>query len=1065
MDPYCTIELLGGLRVRLGKRTITRFRTQKTAALLAHLAYHLDRLHPREVLIEMLWPEAPSQEAGRKSLSVALSSLRSVLEPPGIAPQSVLTADAQRVGLRRAVVTTDVAEFESWLDHADRAETDAGRYELLNKAVSLFSAPLLPGYYEDWIVPAQERLAARYFTALRTLTRGSETRGDLLAAADYARQAVVADPLNEEAAHDLIRLLIASGQTSKAVHQYNELVRIIEAEIGGRPPSRTRDLVAPVLATTPHQTTCSSRAFRRGGHGSPLAVEHKPVVDRGGATPSQSCMAEGLPADAVPTPLPIPPTLFFGRELELARLRCLLGTPSTRLVTLTGPGGVGKTRLAITASEEVRRRWGDLECNAASLPSSGTSKPQRRTVYFAALASLSDARLLPATLHDALGLAHHSPGAALTALQQPGSDPLAMVVAALAAAPYPPLLVLDNFEHLVEDGTPLIETLLDRVPALTCLVTSRQRLLLAGEHEVPVAPLPVPTPPLASATSESQDAAASVLAPEMLLRDWASITLFVDRAQLARPDFQITRRNAPAIVDLVVRLDGLPLAIELAAARAQVLTPHQMVTHLERRFDFLVSRHRGRVEERQRSLWTTIAWSVALLAPDLRRLFACLSVFRGGWTLEDAQAALCPEHDAGVLTLAVPLLDALAQLCDASLVRAVEKEDHEVLRFHMLETLREFAAAQLRYDEWAELQRRHATVYLALGEQAEPHLQGSGQSWWLNRLGADHDNLCAALDWAETSPTPEGARTQLRLAGALHRFWLVRGHLNEGRRHLRIALEQHRMCAASEEATISAMASDAKVYNGAGILAMTQGDLGEAAACFQESLALQRSLQDPHGLCAVLNNLAIVECQQGIYDQARVRYAECLERWRVLGDQRNVAVVLANLARIAIEQNDLTQAEHLFTEGLCLARQVGDTRGQASRMRNLGMILYRHGAYDAATRLCRDSLVLSQSLEDALGVAYTLMSLALLAAAQGCHLRAERLFGASLVGFDRLGVPVPEFEHGEMARRAAGANTSATACAAARDEGRTMDPARAVLYALAEDDQHVNNSVAMLAVA
>ena len=387
--------------------------------------------------------------------------------------------------------------------------------------------------------------------------------------------------------------------------------------------------------------------------------------------------------------LPLQFTRFFGREEEITHIAALLAAPDTRLVTLSGPGGVGKTRLALEAVRQVADHSGGLVC-------------------FVPLADLSDAHLIPDAVAAALGLARTDDAA-----------PLDEVTAALSDLP-PALLVLDNFEQLVERGAPLVLSLLTRLPTLTCLVTSRRRLSLPGEHEVPVLPLPVPPPPNAPETPAQVSQAAAA-------------RLFVDRAQAARPDFQLTRGNAVAVSSLCRHLEGIPLAIELVAARAMALSPAQMDERLAHRFEVLTS-WRGDKDGCHRSLWAAVAWSYDLIPALLQRFFAGLSVFRGGCTAE-AAAAVCEEPSA---------LEFLTQLRERSLV-TVEHSGAEP-RFRLLETLREFAEEQLDPEDRAWLRVRHGEHFTALAQSAAPALRGPHQDQWLERLSADEDNLRAALD-------------------------------------------------------------------------------------------------------------------------------------------------------------------------------------------------------------------------------------------------------------------------------------------------------------------------------
>lgn len=1087
------IELLGGLRVHQGPRVITRFRSEKTAALLAFLAFHRHRAHGREVLIEQWWPSPEySETRGRANLSVALSSLRHQLEPPGVPQGAVLLANYESVQLNPATATTDVTEFEAALQQALAAPSGTERAQRLVQAVDLYQGALLPGFYEEWLAPEQERLATLFFEAVDQLTAHLEQTGDLDQAIAYARRAVREDPEREEAHRTLMQLLAASKEHEAALRQYKELERLLDERLGDTPSAATRQLAqrieqqkaappeakrAPAFpsaqkpfpketppngtvtflltdlesgtalheqngedweaarrshdallrrefdrhggyeahasgngfvvafATAGEALACAvagqralavqtwpeaSTAFKvrmalctgqgeleKGGYQGPLlrraarllaaaqggqilcaeattvllgldldagvrlsnlgvyrlqgAPAPEPVFQVDYADSSQHTFAP-LRADRLYTSnLPRPLTRFFGREDELARLEEALLDGQGRLVTLTGPGGTGKTRLALEVAERLRG-------------------PLRDAVWFVPLADLADASLTPGAVLEALHLPHSGDAA-----------PLDQIVQVLSGQPS--LLLLDNFEQLVEEGALFVRTLLERAPTLTCLVTSRQALVLGAEREFPVFPLATPHP---------EDT------PETLSRQ-ECVQLFVDRAQAVRPDFQVTSANAAVLAELCGRLEGIPLALELAAARAQVLTPAQMLLQMEHRFDFLVSRQRD-IAPRHRSLHAAIDLSYQLLSPNLRRFFARLSVFRGGWTTEAAQA-VCEAPFA---------LDDLSQLCECSLVAA--EEDGLEMRFRMLETLREFAGEHLDEAESAALSSRHAEFFLALAEEAEPKLSGAEQARWLGRLQTEHDNLRAALTWSKTNLGD--ADTGLRLAGALGQFWCQQGYIIEGRDWLAAMLS----LAASGPA-----GARAKALNGAGHLACMQGDFAAARALHQEGLALARRRGDKKGAANALGNLGTVAIEQGDLAAARTLYQESLALMRVLDNKKGVATQLCGLGRIAEEQGDLAAARALHGESLALTRDLGDRQGTAVALGNLGNVVHREGDVAAAGGFYEEALAILRQLGDEQGVATALINLGNVAFDRGDVAQAHALQQDSLRRFRQQG--------------------------------------------------------------
>jgi predicted ATPase/DNA-binding SARP family transcriptional activator/Tfp pilus assembly protein PilF len=625
--------------------------------------------------------------------------------------------------------------------------------------------------------------------------------------------------------------------------------------------------------------------------------------------------AEAVHAGSLPPQL----TRFFGREEEIARLHELLAAAETRLVTLTGPGGSGKTRLALEVAARLVNSW-------------------RGAVWFVPLGDLKEAWLLGEAIRDALGLPHAA-----------DTVPLEQIVLFLSRQPS--LLLLNNFEQLVEEGAPLVRTLLEQVPTLTALCTSRRRLDLPGEREFHLLPLPIPN---------------GVKDPELLLR-YDSVKLFVDRAQVARLDFQLTPENAAAVAALCARLEGLPLALELAAARIRVLTPAQVLARLEQRFELLVSRERT-VDPRQRSLRATLDWSNQLLSPELQHFFAQLSVFRGGWSLEAAEA-VCQEPMA---------LDSIEQLRECSLILVAEEARQT--RYRLLESVREYAREQLGDEECVALERQHAHFYLALAEEAASRLIGAEQAIWLNRLETEHDNLRAALAWAVRRGKAE---LGLRLGTALWRFWHVRGHLREGRDRLDTLLA---MSAAAARDRLRARALDA-----AGALAHDQGDLEKAAALHEESLTIARDCEDPDTVASALNNLGNVARDQGSDEQATAFYEAALAAWRQLGNMPRVAIALNNLGSVAKDRGDDAQAFAFYRQSLSLQRESGNQRGIATALNNMGNVAISQGQYEQAAELLDQSLSILRELRDSYVMAMVLDSLANLAFEQGDLTRAADL--------------------------------------------------------------------------
>ena len=658
-------------------------------------------------------------------------------------------------------------------------------------------------------------------------------------------------------------------------------------------------------------------------------------------------------------------TRGFGHARECAEVTAQLRDPQTRLVTLTGPGGAGKTRLAGSASRAVQNDFAGPIC-------------------FVPVADLADASFLPEAIAAALGLTRSAE-----------MEPLDQIVAELSSQP-PGLLVLDNLEHLMERGSPIVLSLLTRLPTLTCLVTSRRRLKLPGEREYPLPPLAVP---------------AGEGTPEQVM-GLASVALFVDRAQVARPDFQLTRGNVAAVSDLCRSLEGLPLAIELVAARAMSLTPAQMNERLGQRFALLTSQ-RGDKGTRHRSLWAAIAWSYDLLSPRLKRFFVELSVFRGGFTAEIAQE-VCEEPEA---------LEFLAQLRERSLL--VAEEQGPEMRFRLLESLRVFGEEHLLGEERSALSRRHAVAFTALAEHQGTGWSGPAQARALEILDAETDNLRAALAFCIADG--DSGEIGLRLAGALGPYWTTRGRLREGIGWLQAALSQTGSAATRAKALaeygwleagtgehgLAETALDeaiplcrrledipllAATLRKRGVVALWRSDNPVASVHLEEALALSRTLGDLPAIAASLNSLGVLADQwQEDKAAARTYYEEALALFRECGDERWQSYCLHNLGNIAEAVGDNDLAETLLRESLALADALGDPWHRAYCLRSLGDVFKARGEFLEATRLLNEGRALCQSLGDRMSEAGIVCSLAMIARRQDTPAQAEALSCAALV--------------------------------------------------------------------
>lgn len=636
--------------------------------------------------------------------------------------------------------------------------------------------------------------------------------------------------------------------------------------------------------------------------------------------------------------LPEPLTSFVGRERELAELRELLA--GHRLLTLTGAGGVGKTRLALRVADAVLDHYGD----GAGLVE---------------LAALGDPRLVPQTVTTVLGLK-----------EQPGKGLTETLTEYLQARHL--LLVLDNAEHLLAACAQLAEAVLRRCPQVTVLVTSRERLGVPGELTYRVPSLSTPDAAL-DATARS-------------LAGVESVRLFSERVQLHLPRFAVTDRNAPALANICRRLDGIALAIELAAARVRSMSVEEVNRRLDRRFDLLTGGSRT-VPPRQQTLRAAIDWSYDLLSDAEKTLLCRLAVFAGGWTLEWAER-VC----AGDGIEARAILDLLASLVDKSLV--IVEERNAAARYRFLESVHEYAAERLReLGQDALAHRRHFAHFLALAEEAEPQFTGKDQQAWLDRIEIEHDNLRAAL--SRSSDPGADAEAGLRLASAFARFWLVRGYLAESRSWF------SRLLSAAPPAET---ATRAKALNWAGVFAWKQGDYPAARESYGQSLAIRRALGDRRGVGAVLNNQGLLAYEQGDYLAARALHEESLAIDRELGDRWGIAVSLLHLGSLASAQGDYPSARALYEESLATFRALGDRGHIANAIRSLGGLCNQQGDYPAARALYEESLAICRELGDQSGIAWALNGLGVTARHQGDPAAARSLHERSLAIYRELGV-------------------------------------------------------------
>lgn len=970
-----TLRLFGQFDVTRSGMPLPRTRTRKEQWLLALLVLrHNEKLDRRE-LAAALWLDSEDSQALR-NLRRSLSNLREVLGEDAF---RILSPTPRSLSFDLSGAASDAYAFDHAI--AESAVTEQSqRVSLLERAIELYRGPLLEGCMEDWVMQEREGRQKAYLDALETLAACAGAQQNPAKAVGHLRRIVAEDPFRESAQQALMQMLAESGDKVGASLVYRQFRLLLHEEL------RTEPSIETIALYQQLRHEYRSRTLRK--------------------------------REPVPTPYQVPRPLsdLVGREKEVREIKALLA--SARLLTLTGSGGIGKTRLAVAVAEQAATHFPD-------------------GVWFVDLASLSDPTLVPQAVASQLGVCE-APGRTLTEALE----------GALAAKVL--LLILDNCEHLLHACAQIANALLSRCAGLHILATSRQALGITGEaaYRIPSLSLPPENPGPSAGGTKSIDS------PLLTLNRSDAVRLFLERAMDASAAFALTDQNVGGVLQICRCLDGIPLALELAAARVKVLSVEQIAGRLDKTFNLLTGGSRTALP-RHRTLRALMDWSYNLLSDHERRMLQRLSVFSGGWTLEAAEAITgendeitdrseTPDRPRSACLTPDDVLELLSCLVDKSLVVAVEGAGGAV-RYHLLETIRQYGQEKLRESgEWKIGYARHRDYYLHLAEEAGPRLMGLEMTAMLECLEREHGNLRAAMDWCRTN---EGsAEQELRFVALLGRFWQTRGYLQEGRERLIHAIARH------EGADATPCGGSA--FHHLGWIAHLQKDQETAHASFEQALTIFRELNDRTRVADSLNRLGCVAKEMKDFHRAQELFDEALATFREIDDQRNAAYVLNNLGTLGEERYDPSAAAMFYKQGLEAARKIGQKDLLALLLDNLGGLTYRQGEYEAARRLMEESLRLRYEIGERPRLIATFCGFVAIAQAQGQMKRATHLHGAMTALCESIGLNPAEQEDEEYRsvltklRIAQSQEDFASDLAA----GHMMTMEQAIEYALSEAD-------------
>jgi predicted ATPase/DNA-binding SARP family transcriptional activator len=904
------VKLLGRFEVSRDGKPIA-ITSRPAQSLFAYLILSAGTSHRREKLAGLFWPDS-LEETARDNLRHALWRVRKALE--SASSVRFLHADDLGIGFEKS--------SDYWLDAADleKLSENASADELM-AVLSEYQGELLPGFYDEWVALEREHLASIFEHHMARLMSLLQTENRWLDILEWSEHWIQLGQKPEPAYRALMSAHAAKGDMSKVAATYERCVKSLH-EFGMEPSEQTKEV---------YENLKARKEYRK-----PIPVSTKFI-------------AKGISSN-----VPVPLTSFIGREKELKQIASLLS--ASRLVTLTGPGGVGKTRLAIQTAHDSIRKFKD-------------------GVFWVGLVGLSDENLIPQEIAQSFNV------------REIPNEPLIETLKTYLK-PRELLIILDNCEHMIRACAEYAEQLLAACPKLKILATSIESLGLFNENTWQVPSLPLPEMKEAPTLKE--------------LYEFASIELFDERAGNAKSGFKLDERNAASVAQICRRLDGIPLAIELAAARIKVLSVDEIAARIDDRFSLLTAGSRTAIPRHQ-TLRATIDWSYDLLTEPERSLLRRLSVFAGGFTLEAAEAVCSQGMKQN------DILDLLGRLVDKSLVIVESDSDVDETRYRLLETIRQYALEKLvEAGEASVIRDRHLDFYLSLAEESEPHLFGHESILWINRLDKELDNIRAAMEWSTNSGKAVAA---LRIAGSFvyFYFWYTHGNL--------LSELQHRIqLALSRPEAMERTLARAKALNALGFMNWADTYPTDRRPELEEALSIGRELGDPWNTAAALLYLGLLASMQGNYVEARSLLEQSLEISRTMGPDGKVVLswTLTFLGDVALHQSESKEARSFFEETVAILREIGDKNFLAYSLRRLGLLAWRQKDYRKAIALCKESLSINRELGDPRGVLACLAGFADIAVVQGKFARAARLMAAVETQLAAMGMrllPVDKLEY------------------------------------------------------